>query len=59
MSPVAKWLIGLLAAAIVVGIVVFFAARSTDAIESCPAETEEVAHAEEILTDTTQFVNSK
>ena len=59
MSPVAKWLIGLLAAAVVVGIVVFFAARSTDAIENCPAETEEVAHAEEILTDTTQFVNSK
>ena len=55
-SPVAKWLIGLLAA-IVVGVVVFFALRPADCCECCPAATEEVAPAEEIPADTTPLVN--
>ena len=57
MSPVAKWLIGLLAAAIVVGVIVLFALRPSECCESCPAATEEVAPAEEIPSDTTPLVN--
>ncbi len=56
LSPAAKWLIGLLAA-IVVGVVVFFALRPADCCECCPAATEEVAPAEEIPSDTTPLVN--
>ena len=57
MSPAAKWIIGLLAAAIVVGVIVFFALRPADCCECCPAATEEVAPAEEIPSDTTPLVN--
>ena len=57
LSPAAKWLIGLLAAAIVVGVVVFFALRPSECCESCPAATEEVAPAEEIPSNTTPLVN--
>ena len=57
MSPAVKWIIGLLAAAIVVGVVVFFALRPSECCESCPAATEEVAPAEEIPSDTTPLVN--